>query len=463
MQPSATFVSGVIEGFYGRPWSAPQRLEMMDWIAGAGMNLYAYAPKDDVKLRARWREPYDAAELAALAHLTAAAGERGLAMMAAIAPCLDITHGDPAEIAALLRRLDQFTALGIRHIALLFDDIPSTLNPADAALFPSFAAAQCHVANAAWAHLQAQPGTRLYFCPTEYCGRMAAQNPGGDPGGDPGRSPYLRTLGEQLAPEIAVFWTGSEIISPTIDAEELQIVAWTLQRKPVIWENFHANDYDIRRVHAGPLAGRDPAIRAEISGYITNPNNEFEANFVPVATTGAFLRDVAYDPDAAAAAACSAWRPRFQLAYGSETLTEAEVALIADLFHQPFTPGPQARALLETARDLLSAAQPDIGAAAWQDGRRAIDAFHERVAALFDRLTEIANRDLFYTFQPYLWEAREELRTLAQYLDWLSSNPAPGATFPEADRLPNTYRRGFAAELSALLPRDRAGIIRHAG
>ena len=40
-------------------------LEMMDWIRDAGMNLYVYAPKDDIKIRARWREPYNAAEMAA--------------------------------------------------------------------------------------------------------------------------------------------------------------------------------------------------------------------------------------------------------------------------------------------------------------------------------------------------------------------------------------------------------------
>ena len=71
-------ISGVIEGFYGRPWTEAQRIEMMDWIKAAGMNLYVYAPKDDVKLRARWREPYTDSEMAALARLVAAAKARGL-------------------------------------------------------------------------------------------------------------------------------------------------------------------------------------------------------------------------------------------------------------------------------------------------------------------------------------------------------------------------------------------------
>jgi protein O-GlcNAcase/histone acetyltransferase len=449
-------LSGVIEGFYGRPWSEAQRIEMMDWIAAAGMNLYVYAPKDDVKLRARWREPYAPEEMAALSRLFEAAKARGLTMMAALAPCLDITYGDPAELAHLLRRLDQFIGLGLTHFALLFDDIPSALRPADAAQFPSFAAAQCHVANAAWAHLCARNGARLFFCPTEYCGRMA--------GGDPARSPYLQTLGAELCDNIDICWTGPEIISPEITADSLRQLSAVLRRKPVIWENFHANDYDVRRTHAGPLGGRESAVREEIAGFITNPNNELEANFVPVHTTGAFLATARYDESAAAEAAGRAWRARFKLAYSAagETLTSEEVALLIDLLYQPFKAGPQSTAVVATARTLLTEARPDTRAPAWREGQARVSAYHDRVVALFDRMTELENRDLFYTFQPHLWEVREELHTLTEYLDWLATGPAANAVFPEAGRLPNTYRQGLGADLQALLPRDRDGNLNHA-
>jgi protein O-GlcNAcase/histone acetyltransferase len=448
-------ISGVIEGFYGRPWTEAQRIEMMDWIKASGMNLYVYAPKDDVKLRARWREPYTEAEMAALARLVAAAKARGLTMMAALAPCLDITYSDPAELSHLLRRLDQFIALGLTHFALLYDDIPSKLKPEDAAQFPSFAAAQCHIANAAWAYLCARNGARLFFCPTEYCGRMA--------GGDPEQSDYLRTLGAELSGNIDICWTGPEIISAEITADSLKRLSGVLRRKPVIWENFHANDYDIRRTHAGPLGGREPEIREEIAGFITNPNNEFEANFVPVHTTGAFLRNARYEESSATAAAAHAWQDRFRLAYSDgETLKPEEVALLIDLLYQPFRAGPQSTAILATARALLTEAWPNTEVHAWREGQARIQAYHDRVVSLFDRMTELENRDLFYTFQPHLWEVREELHTLTQYLDWLASGPDVNAVFPEAGRLPNTYRQGLAAALQALLPRDRDGNLNHA-
>jgi protein O-GlcNAcase/histone acetyltransferase len=393
--------------------------------------------------------------MAALARLAAAAKARGLTMMAALAPCLDITYGDPAELSCLLRRLDQFISLGLTHFALLFDDIPSKLRPEDAVQFPSFAAAQCHIANAAWAYLCAKNGARLFFCPTEYCGRMA--------GGDPEQSPYLQTLGQELGQKIDICWTGPEIISPAITVDSLRRLSTVLRRKPVIWENFHANDYDIRRTHAGPLGGRESGIRAEIAGFITNPNNEFEANFVPVHTTGAFLAGSNYDEVKATELAARAWRDRFRLAYSAigETLKEPEVNLLVDLLYQPFRAGPQSTAIVAKARDLLKQARPDTTAPAWREGQAQVRAYHDRVAALFDRMTELENRDLFYTFQPHLWEVREELHTLTRYLDWLATGPAANDIFPEANRLPNTYRRGFSADLQALIPRDRDGNLNH--
>jgi len=82
---SKPLLTGVIEGFYGRAWTPRQRLEMLDWIVGAGMNTFVYGPKDDIKIRARWREIYNAAEAAELQELVEAARARKLNFMVAIA------------------------------------------------------------------------------------------------------------------------------------------------------------------------------------------------------------------------------------------------------------------------------------------------------------------------------------------------------------------------------------------
>lgn len=449
------FYGGVIEGFYGRPWSPTQRIEMLDWIKAAGLNVFAYAPKDDIKIRARWRELYDDAEVKGLADLARAAKARGIALMGAVSPCLDIRHGDLKEIAALTSKLAQLDQIGMRLFTLLFDDVPSVLKAEDQALFPSFAAAQSHVANAAHDFVKGlgQDG-KLFFCPTEYCGRMA--------GGDVRRSAYLSEIGAALAPGIEIFWTGPEIVSAEITARHLHEVAQVLRRKPVIWENFHANDYDIRRVHLGPLGGRKSDIVTEIAGFITNPNNEFEADFPAVHTLGQFLSEVSYDETAALGAACRAWRPRFRHASSDppRLLDQDQIELLADLLYQPFRLGPQSEGIVATGRRLLAEAHA-ADTPGWKADLENIRLFLTRVAKLFDDLTEIGNRELFYTFQPYLWECREELLTLTHYLDWLATKPARDAQFPHHDRLPNTYGQGFTIALQQLLQRDPNGYFTH--
>lgn len=448
-------LTGVIEGFYGRAWSHRQRLEMLEWIAGAGMNTFVYGPKDDIKIRARWRETYNAAEAAELQELVEAARARKLNFMVAIAPCLDVVYSDASDLEALKRRLDQLLGLGVRHFALLFDDIPSTMAGADERAFDSFAAAQVYFANSAFEHLKSQVGQPVVlFCPTEYCAAFAGRDVPG--------SAYLNTIGEGLDPEIGVFWTGPDIVSKCISAESLREVGRVLRRKPVIWENFHANDYDVRRVMAGPLGGRQAEILGLIDGLITNPNNEFEANFVPVHATGAFARGVDVEAEALAAA-LPAWQKRFRLAFRepAETLGIEDLRLLVELNYQPFRQGPEVEALLQTARRLLSEGRPEIAAPQWQEGHRAITALRDRIRGLFERMTELENRDLFYAFHPYLWEAREEVTHLVAYLDWLAEGPPAGTEFPDKERIYNFYRRGFSVAVQELLPRDASGRYRH--
>lgn len=442
-------LTGVIEGFYGRDWTRDAKLMVMDWLRDGGMNAYIYGPKDDVKIRARWRTPYDAAELAALADLKAAAQARGLRFLMSLAPALDITYSSAADRAAIAARVDQMLALGVTDVVLLYDDIPSHLPEPDRARFVNFAAAQADVANAVLAQLRPHGGSVL-FCPTEYCGRMA--------GGDPRGSVYLQTLGRALDPAVEVMWTGPEIVSPTIEAEGLRQVAEVLRRKPVIWDNFHANDYDIRRIYAGPLGGRGADILPLISGWFTNPNNEAEANFLALRTTGDFLNARPIDLDAALAA----WAPRFRLAFSGEATVPPDlVRLLADLFWQPFAQGPESTAMLALARQLLATHRPDPASPAWRDGLARLRDFDARITRLFEAMTELENRELFHTFHRYLWEAREEIGHLVSYLNWLDTGPAAQDVFPNEGRIHNFYRLGFGVGIQEVLKRDTAGRYHH--
>lgn len=81
-------------------------------------------------------------------------------------------------------------------------------------------------------------------------------------------------------------FTGARVISKKITIKELEEVGSVLRRPPVIWDNIHANDYDPRRVFLGPYDGRSPEIIPYIRGVLTNPNCEFEANYIALHTLG---------------------------------------------------------------------------------------------------------------------------------------------------------------------------------
>lgn len=71
------------------------------------MNSYLYAPKDDYKHRAYWRELYTVEEADHLSSLIMAAKENGMCFIYAISPGLDIVYSSTKDVLALKRKLEQ--------------------------------------------------------------------------------------------------------------------------------------------------------------------------------------------------------------------------------------------------------------------------------------------------------------------------------------------------------------------
>ncbi|XP_043568866.1 protein O-GlcNAcase isoform X2 [Chiloscyllium plagiosum] len=274
------FLCGVVEGFYGRPWSMEQRKELFRRMRKWGLNTYLYAPKDDYKHRMFWREMYSVEEAEQLMQLISAAKEHDIEFVYAISPGLDITFSNQKEVATLKRKLDQVSQFGCKSYALLFDDIDHNMCPADKEVFSSFAHAQLSVTNEIYQYL-GEP-EHFLFCPTEYCGTFCYPNVA--------HSPYLRTVGDKLLPGIDVLWTGPKVVSKDISVESIEEVTKILKRSPLIWDNLHANDYDQKRLFLGPYKGRSTELIPRLKGVLTNPNCEFEGNFVAIHTLATWYK-----------------------------------------------------------------------------------------------------------------------------------------------------------------------------
>ncbi|XP_039920508.1 protein O-GlcNAcase-like [Hirundo rustica] len=274
------FLCGVVEGFYGRPWSMDQRKLLFQWLRRRGLNCYMYAPKDELKHRLLWREPYTEHEAARLRSLIEAAHEQAVEFIFAISAGQDMVFSSAGDRLLLQQKLRQVAAMGCRSFALLFDDIDPCMCQADRNVFPSLAQAQASVANEVYQEL-GQPSVFL-FCPTEYCSSLCSPSPS--------QSCYLQTIGQELLPGIGVIWTGPKVVSQELSAALLEEVEAVLRRRPVIWDNLYANDYDCRRVFLGPYMGRAPGLTSRLHGLLLNPNCELQANFIPIHTLGTWFR-----------------------------------------------------------------------------------------------------------------------------------------------------------------------------
>lgn len=443
---TAPFLAGVLEGFYGQPWTQAERLALFDSMARWKLNAYLYGPKDDLRLRAAWREPYPAGGTKPLRQLLKACAKRHLHFIYALSPGLDIRYRHRADLDHLKRRFAQMLSLGCRHFALLFDDIPDRLDAADASRFGSLASAQCHVANTLfkWTR-ERSPHARLLFCPTAYCGRMAAQALGGEG--------YLPLIGRELLPQLDIFWTGPEIVSRELTVAHVREMHTVLRRKPVIWDNLHANDYDGRRFFCGPYAGRPPELRTEVNGLLCNPNNEFALNYVPLRTFAEFIRsDRAWNARRAYLAAMKDWLRCFETS--GKTAGLDDLLLFGDCFYLPYEEGTKAQALYEGARALLRGPQAE-----WN---RSAASFQKRAARLRDFCAGLANlrdRALFYALSRRAWELREEMDLLVQYAAFRSGKNRTRRAFNSSFHLPGTYRGGMVSRLQQLLVQHPDGTL----
>jgi len=417
----------VIEGFYGQPWTAFERMDLFDWMAAWGLNTYVYAPKDDLHHRALWREPYAAADAERLRQLIDACRARGIRFVYGLSPGLDIHYGRETELNRLRERFEQMMALGCADFSLLFDDIPDDMDAGDRERWGSFASAQCHVANALFTWLRSRnPAGRFLFCPTAYCGRMVAAKLGGED--------YLPIVGRELLPGIDVFWTGPDIVSREITVAHAREIAALLRRKPLIWDNLHANDYDGRRFFCGPYAGRPPELRGEVSGLLSNPNSELPLNYVPLRTLAAFVSaSDSWDPRAAYLAAMTEWVPSFATVRGPVPLED--LVLFGDCYYLPHEEGTEAEAVYRAASRMVDDASVPGAAAIFR-------ARASRLRSFCAALTELRHRPLFHALSRRAWELREQL----ELLDRIAAIQAGGG-----GQVPVISHRGMVARLEHLI------------
>jgi hyaluronoglucosaminidase len=276
-QPSSEPVDlGIVEGYFGRPWSWAEREATMVFLAGAGYRFFLYAPKADVHLRRRWREPHPDAELSALRRFAERCHAHGVRFGVGLSPFEAWRDFGSETRQALATRLRELDALGLDLLALLFDDMRGDS--------PELAVRQAEMVGFAAAHTHA---TQVWMCPTYY-----ADAPVLDLVFGARPANYLATLGRRLDPAVGVLWTGEEVCSREYGRSHLERVASALGRPPVLWDNYPVNDGErmSRHLHLRGFTGRAALTKDLIAAHAINPALQPVLTRVPALTLAAQRR-----------------------------------------------------------------------------------------------------------------------------------------------------------------------------
>ena len=254
---------GVVEGFYGTPWSHQARIKQLKFYGENKMNTYIYGPKDDPYHSApNWRLPYPEKEAAQLQELVTVANDNEVDFVWAIHPGQDIKWNQE-DRDFLIAKFEKMYQLGIRSFAVFFDDISGEgTNPQKQAELLNYIDEN---------FVQTKPDvTPLIMCPTEYNKSWA--NPDGN---------YLTTLGDNLNPSIQIMWTGDRVVSD-ITRDGIDWINERIKRPAYIWWNFPVSDYVRDHLLLGPVYGNDTTIAKQMSGFVTNPMEYAEASKIAI-------------------------------------------------------------------------------------------------------------------------------------------------------------------------------------
>jgi hypothetical protein len=247
-------IIGIIEGFYGDPYSHVARLGIIDTIAEWGWNTYVWAAKLEPRHREQWDMPFTPEELEQFAELSA--------RQATVNFVIGLTPGSGATNEQVVDKLRPAIDAGAAAVVLCFDDLP--------------------VLNAAVDHQRIAHAVRdalhvpVWITPTHYAGLTS--------------SPYLDALCDGLGDDIEVMWTGNYVVNDTITVDEaIARRDATGGRAPLVWDNAPVNDALMRmHMHLGPLQGREQGLQNVCSGFLWNPMVQARASLVMLETAAAW-------------------------------------------------------------------------------------------------------------------------------------------------------------------------------
>lgn len=298
---------GVVEGFYGTPWTFEDRADIIEFCRQNNLNSYIYAPKDDPYHRDKWRKPYPAEKLAEMSRLVEVARENKVRFIFAVSPGLDLSYsGSKGEedFNAMIRKLDAMYNIGVRDFAIFFDDLKD-----DKGNHHESGKNQAEFLNRVQKNLHERYNdvAPIITVPTEYFYLDMVK-------GDKVK-PYTRDLAKNLDPRIVVLYSGRGVVCDGITDKELAEVNKIFGREVGVWWNYPVNDYPLtpdgnRNVKLA-LGAIEKLPTAKMTAIFFNPMEQVQLSKIALATGAIYANNPAtYNAD-------QAWDKVLQEQFGS--------------------------------------------------------------------------------------------------------------------------------------------------
>src|SRR4051794_32811631 len=107
---------GIIEGYYGTPWTWEERAREMAALAPHGYGFFLHAPKADAYLRKRWQEIHPDAALQAMSAFAGQCRAAGVRFGVGLSPYEIYRDFGTEAKAALARKLKSLDGIGVQQL-----------------------------------------------------------------------------------------------------------------------------------------------------------------------------------------------------------------------------------------------------------------------------------------------------------------------------------------------------------
>ena len=281
---SYTQYRGLVEGFYGMPFTVDQILSMLDFFKKYKLNTFIYGPKADPYHAGSWDEDYpisltDAERKKGLLTqddfrtITAKAKECNVNFVWAIHPGLhggmsfDSKSAMNPGIEKIMDKFDRMYNLGVRGFGVFIDDMSFVPSAEMTAYLPAQVQAKLKAkynTSTATAEEKVSP---LFFVPTAYSIAHTTSS--------------LTQLAS-IDKDVVIAFTGDNVWS-NISASSCNTMKSVLGRNPLFWWNNNCNDNYDDRLYMGHMNYRYSAQNAPITalgGVVFNPMQEASASKV---------------------------------------------------------------------------------------------------------------------------------------------------------------------------------------